>query len=186
MAIVGTEDPALLGQFQPQNAEVDGNDGYQDYFGFDEIKKHFLPDGKQWIAFKPMNEGARAKYEAKTSRDIKFNRRTDDAAIRVNTADDRHEVILASVCDWHMVRRTVNGWEPVAFDAGGKVTPGGTFAQWMAKADPKLINDLHQAIVRANPWMTSEMTVEMVDEELARLTQLRSELVEREAAEKNS
>jgi glucan phosphorylase len=158
--------------------------GYADYFGFDESFNFMMPDGKQFISFKAMNEGDRAKYEAKTSRDVKFNRRTDDAAISMNAAADRHELIQTSVTGWNFVRRNARGKiEPVPFSNSG---PGGTFNQWLSKANPKIVSDLANAIRKANPWMTDEMDVEQVDEEMKRLQELRQELVERDAAKKSS
>lgn len=162
-------------------------DGYVDYFGFEQEFKYVLPDGKQWISFRPLNEGERAKYEAKTVRDVKFNRRSDDASIRVNPAEDRHALIMESVTGWFMVRRNphTGQWEPQAFDRGGKPQTGGPFHQWLLKADPKIVNDLHRAIVRANPWMTADMTPEMIDEEIAKLQELKEEVLKRQAEEKN-
>lgn len=177
----------LLGQV-PSNAEPGDDSGYQDYFGFSEELRYVLPDGLQWISFARMNEGQRAKYEARTSRDIKFNRRTDDAAIRINASEDRHAVIRESVTGWHMMRRNRSNQrlEPVAFDSNGNITEGGPFMQWLRQADPVIVNDLYLAIQRANPWMNSEMTVEMIDEEIARLEKVRKDTAEREAAQKNS
>jgi hypothetical protein len=157
--------------------------GYIDYFGFDETKKYVLPDGKQYIEFKILNEGARVKYEARTSRDVKFNRRTDDAAIKVNAGEDRHALIEESVTNWYMVRRNDRGWEPVPFSKGSK---GATFSQWLERADPRIVNDLYNEIRKANPWLTDEMTVEMIDDQIQQLKEMRDQVVEREATEKNS
>src|SRR5690242_1067293 len=91
----------------PQD-EFDEYAGYVDYFGFEKTHIFKLPDGKQWIQFKSLNEGQRAQYESKTSRDIKINRRTDDAAIKMAPAEDRHALIDASVTGWNIVRRNGN------------------------------------------------------------------------------
>lgn len=158
-------------------------DGYVDYFAFDDEKIFWLPDGKQWISFKPLTEGGRARYEAVTSRDIKFNRRTDDASLKMDAASDRHALLAASVTGWNLVRRTAKGFEPVAFSKG---SPGSTFEQWLDKTNPKIINQLVDDVRKANPWLTEEMTVEMIDEEIKRLEALREETLERDAAKKSS
>ena len=183
--LTDTNAPGMLPAGVQQETEVDDRfEGYVDYFGFDDEKMFWLPDGKQWISFRALNEGARAKYEATTSRDIKFNRRTDDAAIKMDAASDRHSLIKSSVTGWNFVRRNrVGVLEPVPFSIG---SPGATFEQWLDKANPKIINDLTDAIRKANPWMTEEMTVEMIDEELKRLMALREEIIERDAAKKSS
>jgi hypothetical protein len=175
----------ITDDIQPSNTGEDFEEsfsGYEDYFGFDDRKKFMLPDGKQYIEFKPLNEGERVKYESKTSRDVKFNRRTDDAAIQMNPGEDRHALITSSVTGWLMMQRTSNGWQPVAFSQGR----GGTFEQWLAKADPKIVNDLFEAIRKANGWMIDEMTIEAIDEELKRLEDLRKIVLEREMTGKSS
>lgn len=163
--------------------DVDDFSGYVDYFGFDETLQYKLPDGRQYIEYKKLNEGARARYEAQTSRDVKFNRKNDDASIRVNPADDRHALIRASVVNWNMVTRRNGRMEPVAFNNNGR---GSTFDQWMEKADPKIINGLYNAIREANGWLVDELSVEMIDEEIARLEELRKIAVEREITGKVS
>lgn len=180
-------DPNQLG-FQILNPDSSGADAtdeqvYENYFGFETTEKYFLPDGKQWIAFKPMNEGARAKYEAKTQKDISFNRRTDDAKVRVNASEDRHELIYESVCDWFLVQRDPTGeWLKVPFSSG----KGGTFSQWLLRANPKIVNELHRAIQNANPWMIADQDPAQIKEEIARLEQMYEEAVKREEQRKNS
>lgn len=185
MTVADITDQNMSGNFgQTQYEESDPYAGYQDYYGFaGEDKRFMLPDGKQYILFRKMNEGLRQRYEFKTSRDIKLNRKTDDAAIRIDTAGDRVGIITSSVTGWHMVRRNPRGqMEPVPFSIG---SPGSTFEQWMAVQDPAIINDLHQAIINANPWMNSDLTVEMIDAEIKQLEEKRKEAIEREAAAKN-
>ncbi len=180
----------LLGGMQIINAEPSaaddtgsGSEVYENYFGFETTEKYMLPDGKQWIAFKPMNEGDRAKYEAKTQKDVTVNRNTNDAKISLNAAADRHALIKQSVCDWHMVQRTPSGeWISVGFSQG----EGGSFAQWLVRANPKIVNELHLAIQKANSWMMADMTAEAIREEIKRLEGLLVETERREALQKNS
>ena len=178
-------DTGILGAFQPefkQDEDTIGG-GYEDYFGFDETLKYVLPDGKQYIEFKPLTEGDRVKYESKTSRDVKFNRKTDDAAIRMNPGEDRHALIVSSVTGWHMMQRVGGTWQPVAFTIGSQHA---SFNQWLLKANPKIVNELFETIRKANGWMIDEMTVEAIDEELKRLQDLRSIVLEREMTGKSS
>lgn len=164
--------------------EADPYEGYQDYYGFDETHDFFLPDGKQYITFKPMTEGDRARYESRTSRDVRFNRRTDDAAIRMDPSEDRHELIKASVTGWNIVRRNRHGkFEPVPF---GKGSAGAELEKWLAATNPRIVNDLVDAIRKVNPWMTESMTAEAIDQEIEKLQDLRREAIEREAAGKTS
>jgi len=181
--LTDTAVPGMLPGQEPNQEVADDFEGFVDYFAFDEDLLFRFPDGKQWISFKPLTEGGRARYEAKTSRDIKFNRRTDDAAISMDAASDRHALLIASVTGWNLVRKTPKGFQPVPFS---KDSPGANFEQWLDKANPKIVNDLVDAIRLANPWMRDEMTVAMIDEEITRLQKMREEAVEREAVKKSS
>lgn len=156
---------------------------YENYFGFQVTEKYMLPDGKQWISFRPMNEGERAQYEKATQKDVSFNRKTDNASIKIDASNDRHELIRKSVTGWFMVQPDGNGgWVQVGFSSGG----GGAFDQWLARANPKIVNELHLAIQRANPWMTADMTAEAIREEITRLEELLAETEKRDAQRKDS
>lgn len=168
----------------------DAFEGFADYFGYDETEKFTLPDGKQWIGFRRLTEGDRAKFERSTQRDVKFNRKTDDAAIRLDSATDRHELIKISVTDWYMVRRNRadTGWEVQAFSKAGhnEARGPGSFEQWLNLANPKIVNDLYLAIRKANPFLAEDLTLEMIDEELDRLKEMREEKVKELARGKAS
>lgn len=183
MALIDLENPSELPMPGQENSTAeDIYAGYQDYFGSSNTVKWYFPDGKQYIEFQPMNEGKRAKYESGTSRDVRFNRRTDDAAIRMDAAADRKTLVVESVVGWHVVSFKNGRPEPLPFSIG---SPGATFDQWYSKADPSLVNRLVDAIRKANPWLTDEMTSEMIREEMKRLEELLATVEEREAKEKN-
>lgn len=183
-------DNNLLGGFQIINTENPGGADaaedqitYENYFGFQETKKYFLPDGKQWIAFRPLNEGERAKYERATQKDVSFNRKSDEAKIKIDASNDRWTLIKDSVTDWFMVQPDQSGgWNKVMFSNAG----GGVFDQWLAKANPKIVNELHLEIQRANSWMTADLTAEAIKEEIVRLEELLAETEKRDAQGKNS
>lgn len=154
-----------------------GGEGYVDYFGFGDEQVFTLPDRRQTISFKVMNEGERAKFQKKTSKDIKFNRTSGDAAIRADQAEERHELIMTSVTGWSLMRLGPGGWQPVPFSTG---SPSSALAKWLQIADPRIVDELELAIRRANPWMQADMTVEEIDKEIERLQDLRKEVAERE------
>jgi hypothetical protein len=173
-----TEPDIRHADFSSDNPAVVSPDEYQDYFGFGDTKMFTLPDGKQQIFFKVMNEGERAQFQKSTSTDIKFNRSSGDAAIKADQAKERHELILTSVVGWSMKRRNASGgWEDVPFSGN---SPGSTLGQWLKVADPKIVDELEFAIRKSNPWMQAEMTVEEIDKEIARLGELREQALERE------
>lgn len=147
----------------------------QDYFGFGAEERYVFPDGTSFISFRVMNEGQRKKFQQGTSRDIKFNRATNDASIKADPAQERWQLITTSCTGWNLKRRHPNtgDLEPVMFN---KVL----LEQWLELADPKLVDDLEMAIRRANPWLQADMTVEEIDKEIERLNDLRKDVQERE------
>lgn len=170
--------------FDPQ-PEADPYAGYVDYFGFESSERWPLPDGRQWMEFKRLNEGERAKYLRKTRPDVTINSRSGDAKVPTDAAMDRRELILASVTDWHIVARDKRDGKirPVAFSKG---SPNAELEKWLNVADPLLVGELEKKIRMANPWMLQEMSVEQIDKEIADLTELRKVAAERELSEKNS
>lgn len=145
------------------------DDEYEDYWNFSETAKYFLPDGKQWIEFDVMNEGAKSSYQKAINKDIKVNRRTGDASIKSDMADERHELIRKSVINWNM-RQNKNwiGFSRQALD------------NWLIVANPKIIEALEFEIRKANPWLQGDMSVEDIDLEIERLKELREDTEKRD------
>lgn len=157
---------------------------YEDYFGFGSTERWYFPDKKQYIEFQIMNEGQRREFQKKTNRDITFNRGTNDAKIKADPAEERYHLIVTSVVGWNLKRRRADGsFEDVTFSKG---SGGSTLEQFLAKANPKLVDDLEFAIRKANPWMQAEMTVEEIEKEEARLADLKQQVLEREKGEGSS
>lgn len=148
---------------------------YEDYWGFAQTDKFYFPDGQQYIEFQVMNEGQKSMYQKNINRDIKINRRSGDATIQSDVAQERNALITSSVTGWHM--RQGNGF--VAFDKR-------IFGTWLAQANPKLVEALEQAIRKANPWLQGDMTVEDIDEEIDRLREMREELVKEQQGKETS
>lgn len=166
-------------------ASSDPYEGYVDYFGFDVRERWYFPDGRQWIEFKKLTEGERAKYLKATKSDVYLNRQSNDARISFDQSGDRKALLLHSITNWHMVRRDPSSgqWSEVRFVSGS--TPGGEIAKWIDNSDPALLGQLEKAIRKVNPWLMSEMTVEQIDKEIADLMELRAAAEKREAEEAN-
>jgi hypothetical protein len=176
------------GQASTINAEIDDSTGYGDYYGFKEFGEWFFPDGKQKIEFKKLNEGDRAKFERATSKSLKMSRSTDEASLAVDTAKERHELILGSVTGWHLVtkRYAEDGSieiVPIPFSKGSQHAE---LEKWLKEANPKHVSDLHAAIVEANPFMTANATPDMIREEIAKLQEALIKAEEREAGKPSS
>lgn len=176
--------PGDQGQVRQLPEAVVDDTGYVDYFGFDERDRWTLPDGKQWIEFKLLNEGDRAKFLKATRSDVHLNQKSGEARIPFDQSNDRKQLLLHSCTDWHMVRRDGSRWIPIPFQNNG--TPGCGFAQWIDKANPAILAQLEKKIRMANPWLMSEMSSEQIQKEIDDLTEMLQVALTREAEEKNS
>lgn len=152
----------------------------EDYWGFEgDAQKWFFPDGKQYIEFKRLNEGEKTRFQQQTNRDITLERQSGNARVKMDPASERHALIEASVTGWNLRR----GGEDVPFSKG---SPGSNLGQWLQVANPVHVERLEFEIRKANPWLQAEMTVEEIDKQIADLTELRTQAVEREAGEGSS
>jgi hypothetical protein len=142
---------------------------FEDYWSFAQSERYTLPDGHQWIEFNIMNEGQKASYQKMINRDIKIERKSGNASIRSDIADERHSLIRASVIGWNMRR----GTEYVAFSRQ-------MLDNWLNVANPRIVEALEFAIRKANPWLQGDMSLEDIDEEIQRLQELRIETEKRE------
>lgn len=153
-----------------------------DFFGgINRTEKWYFPgQTTQYIEFSIMNEGMRKKFQQKTSRDVKISRKDQSAAVGFDPAGDRQELLLTTIVDWYIID-TQKG-VPVPFSNNG---PGGILAQWINRADPRMIDKLELAIREANPWMQDEMDSASIREEITRLEKLEAEAIDRERQKAN-
>lgn len=149
-----------------------------DYWGTDEKQKWYLPDGQQYFEFKIMDEGAKVQFQKLTNQDLIVNR-DNTAKVRVDPATERHTLIKTSVVDWNLYKVVDGVPEPVKFSPQ-------LLNKWLTVAPPKIVEDLEHAIRLANPWMQEEMTLEEVDKEIDRLTEIKKQIIDREAGEGSS
>lgn len=146
-----------------------------DYFSFTRSDKFMLPDGIQWMQVEAMNEGAKAKFQKNTSRDVKLDRRDGSASMKVDSGGDRHALIIASVKDWNLFRQ-------------GQMIPFSerNLRELLTLGDPKLIDELEVFIRKMNPWMLEDLTANDIQEQIDELEELKKIALEREAGEVSS
>lgn len=156
--------------------------GFEDYFGFNETRRWYFPDGKQYIEYRLMNEGSRSNFQSKNSRDVRLFKASGDASIKVDPSVERWILFQESVIGWFVVKKNpdTGDWDAQPFDRNGKPAPGGAFEQWAKSANPKLISDLEAAIRKANPWLQTDLSVKDIDEQIKELQEMRIEAVRRE------
>jgi hypothetical protein len=156
---------------------------YEDYWGVDEVLRHYLPDGKQYFEFRVMDEGARSRFQKLTNEDMTVLR-DNTAKVRMDPVAQRHTLIKESVIGWFLMQRMPDGtWTEAPPPTPQNKRP---LDQWLEKAPPKIVDDLEFAIRKANPWMQADMNVEEIDKEIERLYDLRRQVVARESGEDTS
>lgn len=141
-----------------------------DYFGFEEVLIVKLPDGISWIQHQVLNEGARRKYLNSANRDVKFQKTTGDAIMRMQPGDEKHSLLSQAIVGWNLAR----GGKPVAFNKA-------ELDKFLEKSSPKIIDLIHKEVVKANPWLLAEMSPADIKTEIERLQEMLAVAEEREA-----
>lgn len=159
----------------PVTVEPDEAYMEEDYFSFGSSHEFIMPDGRQKIFFQAMNEGAKAEFQKLTSRDLRVQRSSGDALVKMDQAAERHTLIEKSVTGWTLRRRNPKSreWEDAPFNSSG-------LRDFLRGANPKIVEDLELEIRKANSWLLDEMTPEEIDKEIDRLKDLRVAAVKRE------
>ncbi len=154
-----------------------------DYWSFQSTEKWYLPgqdhlaeSERQFILFRRMTEENKAEFQTKTNRDIRVQNTTKDIKLNMNPAQERAELLRISITGWYLFKPNHKG-ELVEIGYSEKER-----ASFIRQADPKLIQDLEQAIRKANPWMRAEATPEEIRAEIASLTEQLAEAEAREEA----
>lgn len=166
-------------------AEADPFNGYENYYSFDEKDRWYFPDGRQWIEFKKLTEGDRAKYLKATRSDVHLNQKSGEARIPFDQSEDRKSLLIHSITDWHIVAFIGGKPTPMPFQPTSTGGKGGVVAQWIDRANPAVLAQLEKAIRKANPWLLNEMSVEQIDKEITDLQELREVAAKREVEEGN-
>lgn len=162
-------------------------DDFEDYFGFEAKEKFMMPDGVQFIQFRIMDEGLRAKYQQNTAHDVRASRKNDEVRIKTDQAKDRQQLILDSICGWNMFIKSRDNKKTTAPYCSHNEEQGHNLnceiGKWLKHANPKIVDDLELAIRKANPWMQAEMSPEDIQEEIDNLYELKAQAEERLARE---
>lgn len=137
-----------------------------DYFGFDVEHKVMLPDGVQWVMHKEMNEGDRRNYLKLVNRDVKVQRATGDAFLKMAQGEDRVQLLKTAITDWYLIQKG----KPFAFSKTNVDTVLTTFP-------PKVIDLVHRDIIKHNDWLMGETTIEDLDREINALQEQREQLI---------
>ena len=144
---------------------------FADYFGFEQTRNVVLPDGVSFVTIQTLNEGARRLYLNAVNKDIRIERQTGDAKMKVATGDDRHALLRQAMVGWNLKRRDRNGGlEDVPFRES-EVT------KFLTSANPKIIDLIEKEVRKDNEWLVGEVTIEDIDKQIDELNELRAKKV---------
>jgi len=157
--------------------ELDTVSTQEDYFGADLTERHTLPDGISFVLLKELDEGDRRAYLNKTNKDIRVERQTGDAHLRIASGDERYYLLEMAIVGWNLVRK--NGKtgviEPLPFNEKNR-------KDFLTKSRPGLLDGVEKKIRDMNLWLLpSELTEENIKEQIAELEEQLEKVRERDA-----
>jgi len=172
-------------QFALQNMRAQGEATEQeiivDYWGYEHNERWYLPGQeriapqyKMYLEVRRMTEGVRQSFQKKTNSRVTILKENQNAEMAVDPARDRRELIKHSVVGWLMFRKDPAG-KPYTIEFNNRV-----FEDWLDQADPRIVDELEKFIRTVNPWMLDQMSLESIDKEIDRLTELRVQVKQRE------
>lgn len=145
-----------------------------DYFAFGETFQCFLPDGVSYVEHKSLNEGSRRKYLNQVNREVTLERGSGNARMKLASGDEKHLLLEEAIVGWNLQQ---NG-KPLSFSKG---SGGSTLNQFLAAADPSIIDLIEKDVRKHNKWLLNEVTVEGIKEQIADLEEMLQEKLEEEA-----
>jgi hypothetical protein len=139
-----------------------------DYFGFSQVHRVMLPDNVSWIEHTALNEGSRRDYLNKANREVRLQRVTGDAILKMASGDERFSLLKSAITNWNLMRFNpkLTVMEPVGFSPRN-------LEEFLNSADPKLIDKIEKDIREKNPWLTADATIEDIDQQIEELQKLR-------------
>jgi hypothetical protein len=179
---MGTDMPQAPGT--PQEGVV-----YDNYWGVDETFKYDLPDGKQFFEIRPMNEGAKVRFQKLTNKAVRMNQQSGEASFDIDPAEERHTLILQSVIGWKIMQpdpQAPGGFSEYPCPPEGDSRQRRALEGLLERFNPKVIQDLEFFIRQKNPWMQADMSIEDIDKEIDRLEQLKRDKRNEAAGEESS
>jgi hypothetical protein len=147
-----------------------------DYFGVDRTERVILEDGVSYVDVQELDEGGRRKYLNKSNRDIRLERSSGDAHLRMATGDERAILLDLAIFDWNLRTKDPKTGQFISPPCNNLFK-----SRFLEKASPMVLDKIEKVVRDINPWlMPAEMTVEAIDEQIEELQREREKLVERE------
>jgi hypothetical protein len=138
------------------------------YFGFSQTHRVFFPDGVTYVEIKTLNEGDRRAYLDAVNREVRLQKTSGDAIMKMATGSERKVLLEASIIGWNLLGP--NG-QPLTFSNDGR---GGTLQQFLNQADPSIIDIIEKEIRKRNVWLMADLSVEDIDKQIEELHEMRA------------
>lgn len=142
----------------------------QSYFGFEETHQCFLPDGVSFVVHKTLNEGARRKYLNKTTKDIRLQRVTGDAIMKMQSGDEKHALLNSAIIDWNLIGPT---GQKVPFTSRA-------LEDFLEKTDPRVVDIIEKEIRKNNTWLMTDLSIEDIQKQIDELEEMKTVKVKEE------
>lgn len=159
----------------PHPSPMDGVPAQVDYFGFANTKRVMLPDGLSYVDLKVLNEGERRRYLNETNREVRIARGSGEASMRMRPGDEKAILLSVAIVGWNLTR----AGSPVPFTKEG-------LDRFLQLTDPRVIDIIEKDVQAMNPWLLAEMSVDMIDKEIASLQEMRQAKLDEEAGKATS
>ena len=145
------------------------------FFSFgDKVETFMLPDGIQYLEFKPMNSGMRDDFEHRTQRSISVHQASKKMDMRLDPAKERQALLEISVTGWHLLKPNKNGeLVPHPFSQPA-------LREFLRMVDPSIVMELEDAVRKANKWLVGNASLSDLYEQRDALEQ---EIADMEALE---
>lgn len=152
-----------------------------DYFDFAEEHTVYLPGSKtQFVQHRTLNESARRDYMNQQNREVRLQKSSGDAILKMATGKEQLSLLRAAVCGWNLVRKNskTGEMESVPYSDTKR-------NEFFDKANPVVIDAIMNDIRKHNPWLLADVTIEDIDKQIEELNELRANKV-KEAEGKES
>lgn len=145
------------------------------FFSFGtETKTFMLPDGIQYIEYKPMTSGMRDEFEHRTQRKISVHQARKTMDMNLDPAKERQALLEISITGWSLFKPNKDGdLVPHPFSAPA-------LREFLRLVDPSIVMDLEVEIRKANKWLVGDANLEDLYEQR---DALEAEIAEMEAVQ---
>lgn len=147
---VAEQEQELIARGEPTTVQKPIN-----FYSFGSQTQTFmLPDGIQYIEYKPMTSGMRDDYEHRTQRKISVHQASKKMDMNLDPAKERQALLEISVVGWNLLKPNKDGeLVPHPFSAPA-------LREFLRMVDPAIVMELEQEIRKANKWLIGDASLE--------------------------